>query len=793
MVLDSVRAFVCCLRLRDRGGVQVLPEGGTAAATGNSEHRRVVTVLFCDVVGSTALGESTDPEALRALLARYFERMKGIVERHGGTVEKFIGDAVMAVFGVPVVHDDAQRASRAAVEMCDAFPELGVEGRIGVATGWVVAGTKERLATGDVVNVAARLQQAAQPGEALIGNKTLALVGSVVDIEAVEPLVLKGKAEPVPAYRLLGVREPERRPESRFIGRRRELAAIRDAWARAVAERHCDLVTVVGEAGVGKSRLVAEALASVDARVVQGRCLPYGEGITYWPVVEIVNQLGASPTDDAATAAIGSLLGETDVASSAEEIAWAFRKLLEEQAPLIVVLDDLQWGQRTFLDLLEHVTLLSTGAPILLLAIARPELTERRADWPVTLRLEPLGAGEVEELIPERISGDLRARIAQTAGGNPLFVEEMVAMASEAEGEVTVPPTLQALLAARLDQLEPGERSVLERGAVEGEVFHRGALQALAEGTQVTPRLAALVRKGLIRPQKPQLAGEDGFRFRHLLIRDAAYAGLSKAARVDMHRRYAGWLEHCGADLVEVEEILGYHLEQAWRYRGELGVADDVELTQAAERHLAASGRRALWRHDIGAAVNLLSRAAALVPSGEIDVSLELDIVMALAYEGETREPLQRARSAAERAAAAGDRLGELCALLMEGILRILIEPESDADQLATLAEQGPAGLRGGRRRFRRQPRLPGPGAGGARPRTDGRDGGGLRARRHPRAADEPAEPARRGVGQPRTSLRHDAAIRAACLAGRTGRGSTTQLHGSLAPSTSAGGARSSP
>jgi class 3 adenylate cyclase/tetratricopeptide (TPR) repeat protein len=671
------------------------PECGAPAAAGNSEHRRVVTVLFCDIVGSTALGESTDPEALRRLLARYFECMKAIVERHGGSVEKFIGDAVMAVFGVPVVHeDDAQRAARAAVEMRGAFPQLGVEGRIGVATGWVVAGTEERLATGDVVNVAARLQQAARPGEALVGEQTRLVLGDAVEVEAVEPLSLKGKARPVPAFRLLAVDEtPARRTEARFVGRKQELAAIHQACERVLAQQRCELLTIVGEAGVGKSRLVAEALASVDARVAHGRCLPYGEGITYWPVVEILKQLGASPSDEAVAEAIGALLRETEVATSTEQIAWAFRKTLEHAAaeqPLVVVFDDIQWGEQTFLDLVEHVALLSSGTPILLLGIARPELAERRAGWPVTLRLEPLGAEEVEKLIPPHISGRFRAKIARAGGGNPLFVEELVSMAGEAGEEVMVPPTLQALLATRLDQLDPAERRTLERGAVEGEVFHRRAVQALApEEPQVTPRLASLVRKGLIRSHAPVLAGEDAFRFRHLLIRDAAYTALPKAARGHLHQRYADWLEHGGGtDLVEVEEILGYHLEHAWRYRSELGLANDDELATRARRHLAVAGRRALWRHDIGAAMNLLSRAAALVPSGEIDVSLELDIVMALAYEGETREPLQRARSAAERAAAAGDRLGELCALLMEGILRILIEPESDADQLATLAEQ---------------------------------------------------------------------------------------------------------
>jgi class 3 adenylate cyclase len=325
----------------------------------------VVTVLFCDVVGSTALGESTDPEALRRLLARYFERMRGIVEEHGGSVEKFIGDAVMAVFGVPAVHeDDALRACRAAVVMRAAFAGLGVEGRIGVCTGEVVTGTEERLATGDALNVAARLQQAAAPGEVLIAEATLALVAEAVEVEPLEPLVLKGKSEPLPAFRLLAARQAsERRHESVFVGRERELALLREAWERVRAERRCELFTIVADAGLGKSRLAAEALASIEAPVVRGRCLSYGAGITYWPVVEVLKQLDVLPSDPAAAAAIRSLLGESEAGTSAEEIAWAFRKLLEEQAPLVLVFDDIQWGEETFLDLVEHLALLSSGAP----------------------------------------------------------------------------------------------------------------------------------------------------------------------------------------------------------------------------------------------------------------------------------------------------------------------------------------------------------------------------------------------------------------------------------------------
>ena len=309
--------------------------------------------------------------------------------------------------------------------------------------------------------------------------------------EAVEPLALKGKAEPVAAFRLLAVPgPPERSHTSRFVGRAHELQALLQAWDRALTQSSCELVTVVGEAGVGKSRLVAEALDGIEARVVRGRCLPYGEGITYWPVVEVVKQLDALPSDDEAAAAVRSLLGESDRPTSADEIAWAFRKLLEEQAPLVVCFDDLQWGEETFLDLVESTGLLSAGAPLLLLCMARPELLERRPSWPVPLRLEPLAPDEADALIGHSLPEDLRRRIADRAGGNPLFITEMLALATD-DGEVDVPPTLRALLAARLDQLEPQERSVLERGAVEGELFHRGAVQALAPEE---PRGAATTR-----------------------------------------------------------------------------------------------------------------------------------------------------------------------------------------------------------------------------------------------------------------------------------------------------------
>ena len=681
---------------KSESAVKFCPECGAeqAATVASGEQRKSVTVLFCDLSGSTVLGESLDPERLRALLARYFEQMKVIVERHGGSVEKFIGDAVMAVFGVPLLHeDDALRALRAATEMRDALPGLGLEGRIGVMTGEVVTGTEERLATGDAVNVAARLEQAARPGDVLVGEPTLALAREAVEVERIEPLELKGKAEPVPAYRLLLVHDaPERRHEAPFVGREPELTLVREAWERVRAGKYCELVTVVGDAGVGKSRLASEVLASIEATVLRGRCLPYGDGITYWPVVEVLKQLGVLPPEEAAALTIRSLLGETQGTTSPEEIAWAFRKTLEQAAgerPLIVVFDDIQWGEKTFLDLIEHVALLSSGAPILLLCIARPELTEHRPVWPVALRLEPLGDADIDELIPSRISSDLREKIARAAGGNPLFIEEMLAMAGGTEGEVVVPPTLQALLAARLDQLETAERSVLERGAIEGEIFHRGAVQALApEETQVTPRLASLVRKELIKPDRPQLVGEDGFRFRHLLIREAAYDALPKAVRAELHERLAFWLQEHGAELLELDEILGYHLERACRYRAELGMADDTELAAAARERLTTAGRRAQIRADYGAAASLFERAVALLSPSELDVALETDLLEALFWGGKAEEALERSDSIAERATSAGDRVGELCGKIQAGMLRMSLEPEGAAERLQALIAQ---------------------------------------------------------------------------------------------------------
>jgi tetratricopeptide (TPR) repeat protein len=495
-----------------------------------------------------------------------------------------------------------------------------------------------------------------------------------VDAEAVEPLELKGKAGAVSAFRLVGVRgAAERRHEARFVGRERELEALRQAWEEARAEERARLVTLVGDPGVGKSRLAAEFLAEVDAKVVRGRCLSYGEGITYWPVGEVLKQLGVLPSDPEAAAPLRSLLGETHEARSADEIAWAFRKLLEEQAPLICVFDDIQWAEETFLDLVEHVALLSSGAALLLLCLARPELTESRPQWPVAARLEPLPSTDVDALIPATVPDDLRDKIARAAGGNPLFVTEMVAMAREAEGDVAVPPNLKALLAARLDQLEQPERSVLERGAVEGELFHRTAVQALSGDGQVAPRLASLVRKELLRPDTPELPGDDAFRFRHLLIRDAAYDALPKATRAELHERFAAWLEERGADVLELDEILGYHLEQAARYKAELGQPDS-ELAERAGGLLAAAGRRAGWRADYRAEDALIARALELIRPLRLDVKLELDRFDADRTPEEASANAERVRLQAREA---GDRAGEALAAAVGAYARSQLGLES--------------------------------------------------------------------------------------------------------------------
>ena len=644
---------------------------GTALteASDAREVRKTVTVLFCDVVGSTELGERIDPEPLRRLMGRYYEQMRSVIERHGGTVEKFVGDAVMAVFGVPRAHeDDALRAVRAAVEMQAAATLLELKIRIGVNTGEVVTGEGETLVTGDAVNVAARLEQAATTGETLIGSETLRLVRDAVGAEPIDALELKGKSEPLQAHRLIEV-DPDapwvaRRLDAPMVGRRRELERLLCDFEQSVSERACHLFTLLGQPGVGKSRLVRAFLDAVSdrGRVLRGRCLDYGEGITYWPVVDVLVQIGRDP--------------DSVIGGSPPETQLAFRQLLESEAadrPLVLYFDDLQWAEPTFLDLVEHIAHWSRDASIFLLCAARPELLDLRPAWGVgnvnasSLRLESLSLAESRSLIEHLMAGvaleeAMQSRIVEAAEGNPLFVEEMVAMMREdgVDGDVIVPPTIQALLQARLDRLAPDERTVIECGAIEGKVFHRRAVQELAPERlrhSIGAHLLTLVRKDLIRPEQAMIPGDDACRFRHLLIRDAAYESVPKETRANLHETFAAWLD-THAHLVEQDEIAGYHLEQAARYRGEIGTADP-EIAERAARRLGAAGLGALGRGDWNAARSLMRRAIALLPAGHA-ARLEVlpDYYIALSELGDTEDAralvAELESSADERAQAYG-------------------------------------------------------------------------------------------------------------------------------------------
>jgi len=655
------------------------------AAPPPQEVRKVVTIVFSDLKGSTSMGERLDSESLREVMTRYFDAMRAELERHGGVVEKFIGDAVMAVFGLPRLHeDDALRAVRAAAGMQRALEELNEDldrhwgvrlaNRTGVNTGEVVSGDPtagQRLVTGDAVNVAARLEQAAGEREVLLGDLTYRLVRDYVDVEAVDPLELKGKAEPVPAYRLVSVREGAeraRRLDAPMVGRDRELAALREAFAEAVAERRPRLVTIVGEAGVGKSRLIDELVLSVDgeATVLRGRCLAYGDGITFWPLGEAVRRAAGiveRDTSEAAHAKLAELAGDPDVIARVasaiglsqepfpvQELHWGARKLLEKLAspqPLVVLFDDIHWAEATFLELIEHVVA-NADAPLLIVCPTRRELVERRPEWSSSgraqrIELEPLSEDETaivaEHLLGETgLDDEVRARVVDASEGNPLFVEQLLSMlideglirfedgrwrATGIVDRVSVPPTIQALLAARLDYLDADERSVVEPAAVIGHIFVRDAVEHLtAEGVRpnVGTHLLALTDKQLVRPDLSRPVEEEAFRFHHILIRDTTYDGILKRGRAALHERFVEWADGVNREgAVEYEEILGYHLEQAHRYLSELGPLDEHGRTIGADasRRLASAGHRAFERGDVPAAANLLGRAAALLPDSD--------------------------------------------------------------------------------------------------------------------------------------------------------------------------------
>jgi class 3 adenylate cyclase len=729
-----------------------------------AETRKTVTVVFTDVSGSTALGERLDAESLSRVMARYFDTVRGVLERHGATVEKFIGDAVMAVFGIPAVHeDDALRAVRAAMELGVGLAELNAElerdwgvalqVRIGINTGEVMAGNPgvdSALMVGDAVNVAARLQQTAAPGDVVLGQPTWRLVRDAVVVERLAPRALKGKGVRLPAYRLLAVRPGVpghvRRADAPLVDRQEEHALIEWACRRVIAGSGCHLLTVLGPAGVGKTRLVSEALAAHagQATVLGGRCLPYGEGITLWPVAEMVRRAaeideadtmeGARVKLDALLAGaeqadflaqrVAQLVGLAPSAAPAEEVAWVVRMLFEHLArdrPLVVVFDDLHWAEPALLDLVEYVADWSRDRPLLLVAIARAELLEQRSSWgggklnATSILLEPLNQAESDQLL-ERLLGAgqvdeaVRERITEAAGGNPLFLEELLAMLiedgqlQEQDGRwmaadrltVTVPPTIQALLAARLDCLDAEQRAVLERASVVGQAFEQAAVIALSPAEQrpaVPASLAALARKELLRAVGSGAPGGHAFQFRHLLIRDAAYEAIPKQVRAELHERFAGWLDATtAADRArEYGEIIGYHLEQAYRYRAALGPVDERTRRVAADAadRLAAAGQRALDGADMPAAINLLARAASLLTDHDsARFALLPDLARALTETGELARAQALLTEVVEGAADTGDRRVGAYAVLERMRLRASLALEGWAEEARREAER---------------------------------------------------------------------------------------------------------
>jgi class 3 adenylate cyclase/tetratricopeptide (TPR) repeat protein len=654
------------------------------------ELRKTVTIVFSDLKGSTAIGERLDAEALHEVKARYFDAMAAEIARHGGKVEKYIGYAIMAVFGLPRTHeDDALRAVRAAFGMQQTLARVNVDlqarygvalaQRIGVNTGEVVANddpsADQKLATGDAVNVAARLEQAAPEKQVYIGEVTYRLVRDAVEVEAVEPLELKGKSQRVAAYRVVNVPGLDgnlRRVDTPIVGRDAELQQITAVYHEVVTQSAVRMVTVIGDAGVGKSRLVHEVVSRITAgaTVLRGRCLPYGDGITFWPLRVMLTAADIRDDDkpEEAHAKLLSYLGDRDVVDRVaaatglsagnfplHEIYWGARKALEilaERGPVVALVDDIHWAETAFLELLEHVLSTSSGAPILLVATSRHDLLEERPQWgeqtgASRIVLRPLNDAAAAQVVANLLGTtglppDVLARIVDTAEGNPLYVEQLLSMLIdrgallEVDGrwvrgpsgvDIDVPPTINALLEARLGQLGRAERATVEPAAVIGLEFPQSALSELAPAMlrpTLDEHLATLTRKQFVHLSVAVLDATARYRFHHQLVRDTVYNGLLKRARAQLHIDFVRWADRVNADrdrALEFEEILGYHLEQAHRYLGELGPLDEQARAVGIDgaQRLSHAGRRAFARADFHAAVNLFRRAAQLWPAMHAD------------------------------------------------------------------------------------------------------------------------------------------------------------------------------
>lgn len=743
------------------------PLAQATAALPPQEVRKTVTLLFTDLKDSTVLGEKLDSEALHEVKERYFAAMAAEIQRHGGKIEKYIGDAIMAVFGLPRAHeDDALRAVRAAVGMQKVLAELnkGLQTRFGVAlrnrtgvnTGEVVATDDptrdQKLATGDAVNVTARLEASAPVDEILIGEVTYRLVRDAVQAEPVEPLTLKGKSQPVPAYKLISVGGDDgnvRRHDTPVVGREPELTALEEAWQEITTARQARLVTVIGDAGVGKTRLVREImdrLGTRGAKLLSGRCLPYGDGITFWPLRGMVLGACGVHQDDTPEQAhekilacvrdrdiadrLASAVGLNDTGFTVQDIVWAARRFLQSlacESPVVALFDDIHWAEPAFLDLMENLLDSTEGAPVLMLGTARHDLLESRATWSQRPRarrlvLQPLGDAAVAQVIHNLLgSAGLPAsfieRVVAAAEGNPLYVEQMLQMlidsgavtqvdgqwvAAKSDAQISIPPTIQALLEARLDKLDRGERAAAEPASVIGLEFQRPAVQSLASPAvrdTIDDKLQSLSRKHFIRSSIGS-EGDARYRFDHHMVRETVYNGLLKRARATMHAAFVKWADeaNAGADrALEFEEILGYHLEQAYKYLAELGPLDETGAAFGRDgaTRLGSAARRALARGDMHAAASLFRRAAALLP---VEDAQRLDLLrdLAEAFTGlgrfaDARATLKEARELALRTG--NDRIVASAAVIGTFVRLYSRESDGEAEDPLALVERIRPGL----------------------------------------------------------------------------------------------------
>ena len=633
--------------------------------------RKVVTVVFCDLVGFTSRAESLDPEDVEAILRPYHERVRSELERHGGTVEKFIGDAVMALFGAPTAHeDDPERAVRATLAIRDFAVEEGLELRVGITTGEALVRLDARpeagegMASGDVANTAARLQSAAPVNGILVDETTYRATRTVIDYEDAEPVQAKGKAEAIPVWTTIAARsrfgvDTAHEARSELVGRERELGIVRDAFERARHERTPQLLTLVGVPGIGKSRLVYELWRMVDAdsELVtwrQGRCLAYGDGVTLWALAEIVKaQAGvleqdspadvaeklrraaadALPDDDATWVeshllALAGLAEESELGGNRRNEAFsAWRRFLEgltEQRPLVLVFEDLHWADEALLDFVDELVDWVTDVPLLVVATARPELLERRPGWAggklnaTTLALAPLTNEETAQLLGSVLGrpvlpAETQTALLERAGGNPLYAEQFAELYVErgSTDELPLPETLQGIIAARLDGLGPDEKGLLLDAAVIGKVFWIGALGR--EESETTTTLHSLERKGFVRRQRrSSVEGQSELAFAHALVRDVAYGQIPRADRASKHRRAAEWIESLGRP-EDHAEMRAYHWRSALDLTRASGTDDD-ELVERARFALRDAGDRSAGLNNHAAAASLYDAALALWP-----------------------------------------------------------------------------------------------------------------------------------------------------------------------------------